>query len=253
MYRLGSEEKPWFCDYSFNMSVDFCIWILELDGLRVPPFDHHPPGNGILQAAGLDADGWRLWLREVVNLQHQQVQAYRQPFMKLANEWWQSVQEKGGLPQDVQSETFRQHAEAFKERVTAFQQTRPDVFSPTTLAYNPPAVWAGNPAVGTRLAELWEQYKPISNKRREWERDLGRRWSQARGDGTSKQVWDDLEPYRTRLDSLFIHFVAYPQPVDYLVPPVSALLAVANGQLDGPTFRTRLLHAAEELATSSPS
>jgi hypothetical protein len=47
MYRLGSEEKPWYCSYRFNMSVDFCIWVLESDGLRVLPFDQHPSGAGI--------------------------------------------------------------------------------------------------------------------------------------------------------------------------------------------------------------
>jgi len=73
---------------------------------------------------------------------------------------------------------------------------------------------------------------------------------QARGDGTAHQLWADLEPYRTRLDSLYIHFVAYSQPVDYLVPPVSIIFAVANGQLDGPTFRKRVLRAAEGLTSS---
>ncbi len=65
-----------------------------------------------------------------------------------------------------------------------------------------------------------------------------RQWS-SQGDGTSNRLWDDLQPYHTRLEALTIHFVEYPQEVDYLVPPVSVIMAVANGQLDGEAFRAR--------------
>src|SRR6266852_6051986 len=69
IYRLGT-ELPWLCDYGFNMFVDFCIWTLEVDGLQVPPFAHHPSGDGTLRAAGLDAQGWRVWTDEVVTRQY---------------------------------------------------------------------------------------------------------------------------------------------------------------------------------------
>lgn len=62
-------EVPWAIDQSFNTFVDFCIWVLEIDGLQVPPFDQHPEGNRILQNQGLNADNWRQWLATVVALQ----------------------------------------------------------------------------------------------------------------------------------------------------------------------------------------
>ena len=62
-------EVPWRIDQGFNDFVDFCIWVLEIDGLRVPPFDQHPEGNKILQDIGLNADSWRQWLATVVALQ----------------------------------------------------------------------------------------------------------------------------------------------------------------------------------------
>jgi len=36
--------------------------VLQWDGLRVPTFDLHPEGTGLLRRAGLTADGWRSWL-----------------------------------------------------------------------------------------------------------------------------------------------------------------------------------------------
>jgi hypothetical protein len=254
MYGLGSGEKPWSCSFSFNPCVDFCIWVLEADGLHVPPFDHHPSGGGPLQAAGLHAEEWWSWFKFVVNLQHQQAMALQDPARSFTNEWWKSVQEKGGLPQDIHLEAFKQLTATYNETLRETIQAQPATFFPLIAqAYNPPAVWTGNPAVGARLAELWEQYQPLSNTRRGWEKGLGRRWSQAKGDGTGEQLWKDLEPYRTQLDSLIIHFVAYPQPVECIVHPVSIILAVANGQLDGSDFRRRVLDVIGGLTASKNS
>jgi hypothetical protein len=249
MFHLGT-ENPWFFAYGFNMFVDFCMWVLEVDGLQVPPFDQHPAGDRTLQAIGLDADGWRSWVNEVVNLQHQQTRAVRQPFVAFTNEWWQSMQAQGMAPLNPQSETFRQQAEALGEQFKAAQGSRPDLFFPKLGdAQNPPGAWKGSAVVGQRLGELWEEYKPLSNKRKEWQRALVRQWSTGRGDGTVKRVWDDLEPYHTRLETLAIHLVEYPGEVYYLVPPVSVIMTVVNGHLDGETFRTNAFRAAEELAT----
>jgi hypothetical protein len=49
-YRLGPDPD-----------VDFCVWVIEQDGLPVPPFDRRPDGDGALRAAGLDAASWRRW------------------------------------------------------------------------------------------------------------------------------------------------------------------------------------------------
>lgn len=52
--------------YGFQIHVDFCVWILEQDGLQVPPFDLHPKRDGQLQAAGLRAAEWQQWFSQVV-------------------------------------------------------------------------------------------------------------------------------------------------------------------------------------------
>lgn len=63
--RTGNQ---WYFGYGFNMMVDFCIWTLESDGLHVPPFDRHSDGDGALRQQGLNAESWRAWLEEIVNL-----------------------------------------------------------------------------------------------------------------------------------------------------------------------------------------
>jgi hypothetical protein len=95
MHMLGS-SNPWSYSQGFNMFVDFCVWVLEADGVHVPPFDQHSDGDGTLRAAGLDAEGWRIWLARVVNLQYEQQQRHQQralkdPFHAITQDDWNAL------------------------------------------------------------------------------------------------------------------------------------------------------------------
>ena len=70
--HLSETENHWSYSQSFNMTVDFCVWALEHDGLQTPPFNAHPDGNNILRKAGLQPSEWRSWIARVVELQNQQ-------------------------------------------------------------------------------------------------------------------------------------------------------------------------------------
>ena len=68
----------WHYGTGFAGGVDFCLWVLEQDGLRVPPFDRHPDGDGRLREAGLDADAWFAWLHQVVAVIDEPIAALQQ-------------------------------------------------------------------------------------------------------------------------------------------------------------------------------
>ena len=55
----------WRLSYGFNISVDFCIWILEEQGLQISPFDEHSSKDSALKEKGMNAENWRSWLAEV--------------------------------------------------------------------------------------------------------------------------------------------------------------------------------------------
>jgi hypothetical protein len=65
MFRLDDPD-PWSMGEQWGGPVAFTVWALQSDGLRVPPFDAHPDGDGRLRAAGLDAEGWLGWVGELV-------------------------------------------------------------------------------------------------------------------------------------------------------------------------------------------
>lgn len=66
MQRIVSSS--WTVRHGFNMNVDFCMWLLEWDGLRVPPFDCHPDGTGELRAMGMIAENWDAWFHAIAEL-----------------------------------------------------------------------------------------------------------------------------------------------------------------------------------------
>jgi hypothetical protein len=211
--RLLHSRNSWTFSYGFNMMVDFCTWVLEVDGLHVPPFDQHPEGDGSLRAAGLDAEAWQSWIIRVVNLQYEHQQRTRKDPLN---------------PQfDLRSVLI------------------PEV-------YDPPSTWTGNAAVGSRLAELGKQYGPISNERKKAEARLTRKWHQVETEQRIN-LWRELSPYHSRIPTLVVHMVQYEQPINYLIPPVSVIMTYAGGQPGAAEFRERLLDAAAELTASSSS
>src|SRR6266480_4720992 len=142
--QLLHSRNSWTYGYGFNMAVDFCIWALEVDGLRALPFDSHADGDGSLQTAGLDANEWQSWLIRVVNLQDKQQQRLRQ---------------------EEQRDPLK-HQKDFSALLLS-------------EAHHPAAAWQGNAAVGNRLATLWDQYGPLSNDRRSGEYKLTRQLHKA--------------------------------------------------------------------------
>jgi hypothetical protein len=70
MFQQGTGNTwHWSCDV--NPGVNFCVWVLQADGLRIPPFDRHPDGDGSLRAVGLTAATWRSWLAGVLKCRRQ--------------------------------------------------------------------------------------------------------------------------------------------------------------------------------------
>lgn len=61
-------KNTWSWTVTFKLTIDFAIWVLEQDGLQVPPFTKYPKelGNGKLQSKGLTADKWLHWLHNLV-------------------------------------------------------------------------------------------------------------------------------------------------------------------------------------------
>jgi hypothetical protein len=57
-----NQKSSFIIHEAFSPEVDFAIWLLELDGLQVSPFDQHTAGNCLLRNQGLTEESWMSWL-----------------------------------------------------------------------------------------------------------------------------------------------------------------------------------------------
>jgi len=58
---MNTPGYTWHVSLGPDQWLDFCVWTLERDGLRVAPFERHADGDGSLRAAGMTPQAWRAW------------------------------------------------------------------------------------------------------------------------------------------------------------------------------------------------
>jgi hypothetical protein len=216
MQLLHSPES-WVYRFGFTQ-VDFCLWVLEVDGLQVPPFDRHSAGDGNLQTIGLDQRGWQSWLVQVVTLQEAQQRAWQQLAHRVAH------------------------------RVAP---PSPEEWRATLIpeAHDPARAWQGDVRVGQRLAELWKQYGPLAEGREEAAPHLSRLMEREDRD-SGQRLYDLLQRYRSRIPTLAVHLATYPAAINYLIPPVAVVMTIPPAAArDASALRERILDAAAGLGT----
>jgi hypothetical protein len=235
--HLLHSRNNWRYSEGSEPTIDFCLWVLQVDGLHVPPFDQHSDGDGSLRARGLTAEDWQSWFLRVMDHEQkkQDIEQLRQlhlaNYLKISNE------------PDLEHLQQRRKAEHFKT------STQPPLPPPPEFRYHL-ASWKGSAAVKDRLIELDEQYKQVSSQHERICDDLSR--AQLKDERrTGSRLYDELKPYFSRIPPLHIYLAVYEFPLDYIVLPATLLMTVQEGQPQAQEHRERVLAAAAELAAQS--
>lgn len=80
MMNLHDMTNPQNMDWGYDLGkvseINFCIWILLSDGLKVAPFQYHPDGTSELRQLGLTAEAWNAWFYKVVYCQNTHLSDY---------------------------------------------------------------------------------------------------------------------------------------------------------------------------------
>lgn len=206
--------------YGTSIDLDFAFWLLQWDGLQVPPFDRHAGGSGDFRRSGGDGVDWISWVYAIVRTQKE-----RHRVVVEARTRW-----KGGGG----SAAFRESLRDARERYCA------------------PAVWPGIPAVRGLLAELWPDLRELDKwpgreilkgqKRvAEIERQLD--WEDA-----MVRVLSDNQSHRAGIGSVELYHVDYPGPLVYPVPPNTLILALRGWQPRGTDYVQLVMEGISRLA-----
>jgi hypothetical protein len=211
------------------MRSDFCVWILESDGLRVSPFDRHADGNHRLRSQGLDVETWRRWVRKVVKGDLESAHAFRDLALKSSARF---LGVPGPEPNFATARTWLS-----EEEVAQFQRLQ--------ALFAPPALWPGSAAVGEELQGLWELYRWTSGARRaEVESD--------RPDVPGGWYGRLIDEGQARIPGhLWIRLVNYPGPAAYSIAPSDIVMGLRGWKPDTADFRSFILQAVDRLAETT--
>ena len=232
--EMNEQQEPLGINESdLNLKIDFCVWVLEVDGLRIPPFDKHQGGNKLLQAEGFNADTWREWLSRVVATQDLRLSVLQKP-----EEWIEMMIKSRNITASYEELDIDKLRASLAQEVSLMSQQNPKLielaqsFSWTSI---PPEIWTGESNIGDILQKLWEDY--LRAPRRGASRSH-----------VNFEFYDELQKYRDHLSYLHIYPVDYPTPVEYIVPPAAIILSLANGTAGSSVYCQSVLRAARQLA-----
>jgi hypothetical protein len=202
----------WYWTETNSAGVAFAIWILEHDGLSIPPFDAHPEGDGQLRALGLNASSWRSWIETIVG-----AEAKLADFMSR---------------HDIRTLTVER-----RQALIGLDNDR-----------EPLACWRGDPRIRSALEALWAIYWPLSESRAQTEATRKRRsWISA---GQERRLWRQLKPLHDRLPILRVYPVEYAVPVALPIPPETCVVGIAAADADGRAYVDSVTAAARQLSTT---
>ncbi len=270
MYNLNltSDEEPqnWVFSQGYDFGVDFFVWVLEVDGLQVPPFEGHSEGDRSLRSRGMTVESWQSWLTKSVQhlhygrllLNHERHILQRQNLQPRMKQFALDAAKKHNLDLTVVEAKLDRHfarqEEAQQRGLAAARQIYGDATPPDVERDGPLSAWEGEPAVSERLRELRSEFRSISQQRsRYWDWLMNRKSEDDQSEplhagGDRTDLWIRLKPYHPHLSTLKIYLVAYPQSVEYLAPPISLILSASPESRTRQIFDDRVVGAAARLA-----
>jgi len=210
MFVRGTTPS-WFLSQDTSDVLNFCLHVLQQDGLHSPPFDGHPDGDGSLRAVGMTAETWQTWFTDVIKIQRD--------YERTIHQWAQE-----------QHADMGQSMPPFDKRIG-----------------QPALAWSGNSAVRKPLQELWEQHQQrITANRGLDKKILTTQIMQRETARRPINLWQELRPYHQRIPPLTVYYIHYVGGVDLVVSPDTVLLS--DSGLDEASERSSLLRAAAVLA-----
>jgi hypothetical protein len=221
-----NDPNPFAVNSGFNPNVDFCIWILEQDGLQVPPFSYHPNGNSRFRELGLSATDWLKWFGKIIKSQDQRLTwHFENP--ESQNEFWPEQQYQQAL-------------------VLAGNISRNDA--------QPSDFWTGNEEILNLLSQFWQVYSFQTRERAQaLEDDFIRRIGTQNRSDPFRDTYEKLKDLQDRPDVLQINQVGYPYAIEYLLSPVYIVVSLENGLQNDLSFSQSILRATQRLIVINKS
>ncbi len=171
--------------------LDFAIWTLTMDGIRVEGFDKHPEGTGQLRALGMGPDSWHEWVCRTID----------------AYEAWQSA--RHGVTESIRSSS-----------TIGFTRSHRVVASTNEFLQPPPppvSTWTGSKKIAKMLNKLWIEFEKGQSSGSE----LPANWAVVLNRPIS-------ESGPAQYSAVNLYLIDYTDLAVHVCPPASALVSLGE-------------------------
>lgn len=237
-------EQPWDLNQGSNRNVDFCVWVLQVDGLQFHPFTHHASGNRILQKLGLDVQTWTTWVRNVVASQSNQLLWHIPDITARVERELEDLREfEHRTPISLRQEREKLKL-YFRWQEQQYQEAKA-IAESFSIKMLPDEIWQGNGRIRDSLKSLWLEYCQQRIDNAEGKADIF-------GDANPiSSFYQDLQTqFFNQIPGLRIEHVGYPVPLFFPVPPMTVLVARAR-ELPIERLKPLLFKSVEKLTSQN--
>ena len=173
---VSIDKSEYVSQVGFNRALDFCVRVLEIDGLKVPPFTRHADGDGRLRALGLREGNWTVWTDIVARALHDRLMFDQAMQIETRRHLDQVLEEDErlvatGIARKGLTGTFQ----LLKTWVALFiDLLRANAASAARLGKvpypNPALLWPEEGPLRQELLRMWRRYMrgEVGNRRRFW-------------------------------------------------------------------------------------
>jgi hypothetical protein len=259
MMNLSNSDR-WIIGIESGGHLNFCVWILMQDGLKISPFDCHPEGSRELRNLGLNSQNWWLWFNRIMISSDQRLNWHIENIpnyventqsrfdeakmltpnlvpKNIPNNWLLDIQDAA-----VWSEQQYQEAKALLGDIPPFWDYS-----------NPAELWLGDPKIREALDRLWSVYLAQKKDSTPHRNNIlpaipapGEKFKPLPSDRT-KAMYKTLRGLENCPDRLEIYRMAYPYAFEFSILPSYILVSYENGALNDDSFCESIISATKKL------
>jgi hypothetical protein len=263
MLNLGSSNR-WMINIESGEYLNFCVWILIQDGLKIPPFDSHLEGSRELQNLGLNSENWWVWFKRILISLDQRIYWHIENISDRVENQQSSFSimrteakmfNPNLLSKDIPdtSELNIQDAAIWKEQQYQEAKALLGNIPPRRDYNNPSELWLGDPEIKEALDRLWSVYLAQKKDSTPHRNNIlpaipapGEELKPLPSDRT-KAMYKTLRALKNCPDRLEIYRMAYPYAFEFSILPSYILVSYENGALNDDSFCESVISATNKL------
>jgi hypothetical protein len=263
MMDLSNSDR-WMIGIDSGGYLNFCVWTLIQDGLKIPPFDCHPEGSRELRNLGLNSENWWVWFKRIMISFDQRIYWHisdipnhtentQSRFDIMRTE--AKMLNPNLIPKNIPNNWLLDIQDAAVWQEQQYQEAKALLgdIPPRRDYSNPSELWLGDPKIKEALDRLWSVYLARKKDSTPHRNNIlpaipapGEEFKPLPSDRT-KAMYKTLRGLENCPDRLEIYRMAYPYALEFSILPSYIIVSYENGALNDDSFCESIISATKKM------